>query len=515
MATSDSESPASQTTTFRYLPLVLLGLLALTAVLRCPGLGRPLLGPMATKNVVYAMIARNFANGDGNLFCPTLDVLRGGAKSLHMVDFPLAAYLTGGMWGLIGGSLDVWGRCVSLVFSVGSVWLMFLLVRRQHGEQAAVGSAFTLAVAPVSIIYGQSFMLEASLVFLTLATFYSLDRGLGGNRNGWLVVSAICFGMLLLTKIYMLVLLLPLAAEWIRCCRNANGGHDQSNDEPTRERPSPWLACALLAAAVVPAAVWYGFAYLAAAPGSPYQQIIYYSIRQSSEAHSIPSPLLLSADFHRQLLDDISRMVMTPPGLLLLLAGLLNRGWLRYIPWLFAMLILVLVLPRKFYELNYYWMVVLPPLCILAGLGWDMICRRMQPGRLATTVLALLILVFSLRHAVGPAFVTPAEDRAVIVAAEKIREWVPPGRPIVTMHGTGIDLLYYCDRPGWVVTPDGDLEEVLPDYMRGGAGYLVVVGDGPRLPEVPKSQGNGFRIHRLSLESLSPHEKDDHHGHEH
>jgi hypothetical protein len=121
MATTapESDSLAAQSPQFRHLPAVLLVLLALTVVLRCGALCRPLLGQMATKNVIYGMIARNLANGDGTLLCPTLDMLRGGEKGLHLVEFPLAAYITGGMWRLLGGSLDVWGRSRSVAISFG------------------------------------------------------------------------------------------------------------------------------------------------------------------------------------------------------------------------------------------------------------------------------------------------------------------------------------------------------------------------------------------------------------
>ncbi len=66
------------------------------------------------------------------------------------------------------------------------------------------------------------------------------------------------------------------------------------------------------------------------------------------------------------------------------------------------------------------------------------------------------------------------------------------------MHGTTIDLLYYCDRPGWALAPDtDDLENVLADYRRQGAQWLVVVGTPPDLP-APTHHGKGYHIFRLA-----------------
>jgi len=162
MVEAEQRTQVSQAVQTRHIIALLAVLVVLTIALRLPGITRPLLGNFATKNVVYGMIARNWAEGRADLWRPTLDVLRGGQRSWHLVEFPVAAYLTGAI-GRLGGSLDVWGRLQAVAFSVGSVVLMFLFVHRRHGASAAGAAALAMALSPVSIIYGQSFMLEASL----------------------------------------------------------------------------------------------------------------------------------------------------------------------------------------------------------------------------------------------------------------------------------------------------------------------------------------------------------------
>jgi hypothetical protein len=484
-------SQSAQPSQLRHLPVVFWGLLALTAAVRSVGITRPLLGNFATKSCAYAMIARNWAEGRAGLFYPTLDLLKSGSRSLHMLEFPVSAYLTGGLWRILGGSLDVWGRATAVAFSVGSVALMFLFVRRRHGQTAATAAALALALSPVSIIYGQSFMLEASLVFFTLATFYALQRWLDAGDGaftpghlGWLLAGGISLAMLLLTKIYMIVVLLPLAAgvlSWLK----------------TPSRLLRHAALAMLLLAVLPAALWYAFAYQTASPEGASAGHVFYSVRQSAVAQLPAYGLLRSPDFYRQVLDNLIGVVLTPIGFLLVGAGLLDRQWRQHAVWLLAMVVLVLALPRKFYEMNYYYMAVLPPLCIMAGLGWQVILGRLRPGKTTVTVLALAAVVLSLRYAVRPALVTPEEDRGVLDAARLGQQLTAADEPIVTMHGTTIDLLYYCRRPGWAVAPDTPRwEEVLADCRRQGARYLVVVGRGPVLQSVVAC-GENFRIHRL------------------
>ncbi|MHB1033989.1 MAG: ArnT family glycosyltransferase [Pirellulales bacterium] len=498
----DAQTTAKTARFAQYRHLLAAGGLAILATLvRLPGVERPLLGTFATKNVVYAMIARNWARHAAPLWYPTLDCLVGGEPSLHMLEFPASAYLTGLFWRIFGGSLDTWGRATAVGFSAASVAIMFLLVDRWHGRAAAWGAALALALAPVSILYGQSFMLEASLVFFTLATFDSLDRWQRTESSRWLAVAALAYALVLLTKIYMLVLLLPLAAMvfW------------QRNGRRPWTRGRCLLAGLAVVAAVTPGAVWSIHAYQTAAPGNPLATHVFYSVRQSAAEHLPPHPLLFSPDFYRQVLDDLAGVALTPVGLALALAGMLNRGWRRHAAWLASMAILVVLLPRKFHEMNYYYLAVLPPLCILVGLGWQVLYERLRPSRLAIAGLVAVAAIFSFRYAAVPAFITPPEDRPVLAAAEAARHWTTPDEPIVTMHGSTIDLLYYCDRRGWAFAPDEpNLAQRLADCRRQGARIVVVVGSGDTAPTLEGrvlrtvERGEGFVVYLVPEVQLVP-----------
>ena len=81
-----------------------------------------------------------------------------------------------------------------------------------------------------------------------------------------------------------------------------------------------------------------------------------------------------------------------------------------------------------------------------------------------------------------------------------------PGEPVATMHGGGITLLYYCNRPGWFIAPEtDDLKRALEECRRQGARWLVVAGpegedtrlDG-RIGRAPVEVGSGYRIYALA-----------------
>jgi 4-amino-4-deoxy-L-arabinose transferase-like glycosyltransferase len=417
------------------------------------------------------------------------------------VDFPVSAYLSGWLWKTFGGSLDIWGRATAVIFIAAAVGVLFLLVGRRHGERAALGSALVLALSPVAVIYGQSFMLEASLVFFTVFTFYCLDAWSAGHRGAWVSLGAVSFALLLLTKIYMLVLIVPLAAEVVRDARTECDDTAKAGICRRSRYLIPLLAAV---AAIVPAAFWYWDAYVTSAPGSPSADRIFYSVRQSASVHRPPHPLLWSPDFYRQMLDDLAGLVLTPIGLAVTLVGFLHCEWRRYGLWLLASVILVALLPKKFYEMNYYWMAVLLPLCVVGGLGWHVVSLRIRPSRLAAAGLLVIALLFSLRYAARPAWVTPEEDRHVVAAGMAVQAIADGGEPVVTMHGTTIDLLYYCNRPGWAVAPnEPGLISALQKHRCQGARYLVVAGPaavaGPEALAgvTPTLQREGFRIYAV------------------
>ncbi len=499
MTRAETETEASRLVQSRRVIAAVATLLLLTALLRLPGITRPLVGNFATKNAVYAMIARNWAAGRADLWHPTVDVMVGGKRGWQMKEFPVAVYLTAWLWDNLGGSLDVWGRAQALAFSVGSVLLAFFFVRRRHGTVAATAASLALALSPVSIIYGQSFLLQASLVFFTIGTFYCLDRWLGAGHTVWLVLAAISLALLLLTKIYMIVLLLPLGCEILRSVmrrpeKDANGQERVSGAADPGLRNRQLAAAAALALAIIPAMAWYARAYRIEAPKAPNAHRVFFSVRRSTSDHRPPHPLLFRADFYRQVLDDLTGVVLTPIGFVLLLAGFLNRHRRRYIPWLLSMAVLVVLLPRKFYEMNYYMMAVLPPLCILIGLGWQVIYERLKPGRLPIACLLLAAVLLSLRYSVRPAFVTPEEDRGVVAAGRAIQQLTAEEEPVVTMHGTTIDLLYYCNRPGWAIDP---ASPALDQYARQGARYLVIVGSKESFGLTRVKEGNNFCVYEL------------------
>ncbi|HVX11449.1 MAG TPA: glycosyltransferase family 39 protein [Pirellulales bacterium] len=474
-------------------------LVLLSIVLRTPGLFRPLVGPFATKSVTYAMIARNWATGRAPFWLPTTDCMAGGDRGWHLLEIPVAAYLAGAGWAVCGGSLDAWGRAVSIAFSAAGVALLFVLVQRWHGRRAAWVAGLVLVLSPLSVFFGQTFMLESSVVFFMLLTLWSMEAWLATACGGWACLTAASLALMLCTKIYMAVMFLPLAALMWQKMR--------TSDAAGRRR---WIARAVGMGLVgaSPAIIWCGLVAGVASADNPESARVFFSLCRSASGQEFPNPLLGSTEFYARLFKNLAFLGLTPVGLALASRGMLHPAGRRHAGWLAALGVLVLLLPGKFFELRYYSVVLVPALAVLAGLGWESLHAYPRARRLCGSLGLLGGLGCSLWTVLGPGASMRPEDRGVIAAATALDRLAAPDEPVATLHGSGSDLLYYCDRPGWALSAnDRRLEETLEACRRQGARWLVVA-DLTSLERKPAADavdtlslvcsGDDYRIYRIA-----------------
>ncbi len=474
---------------------VLWGLLFLALMVRVPGLSRPLVGNFATRNIVQAMAARHWVRGEAPWWRPTLDCLSDGEPTWHLVEVPCSAYFSATLWNAFGGTLDAWGRATAIAWSLLSVGLIYEIVRCRAGRTAAAAAGFVMAISPISVIYGQSFLLEPSVVALTLAAWWGTEQYSHAARPRWLALIGIALAMLWLTKVYMLALAAPFA--WLLWT---------SENRLSRRA---WLAFgSTLLIAALPTTWWCFQIWQLARPEAATAGWVYYSLLGSAAEHGFPHPLLGAPGFYLRILADLFTVVLTPVGALVLLLGVKQVAWRKWWPVGAVMLLLVVAMPRKFQEMNYYHLLFLPAWAGIIGLGWQELSPRLTTRRWLAPLLVVTAMLLSLRYCLRPAFVTPAEDRAVITAAAALRELAAPGDKVIASHGTTLDLLYYCDRHGWAMPLSGsDVAQRIEGRRTEGAQWLVVAGASPRVvPELAEAalqdyqvaaQGDGYRIYRL------------------
>ncbi len=114
------------------------------------------------------------------------------------------------------------GRLTSAVFGVGAIFLVYLLGERLYSKQVGLLAAFTLTLTAVHIEISQHARLDATLLFVTLLSFYFITLAMENQearlRN--FLTAGFLLGIAFQAKIYAVILVFPLCFAYIRCLPN-------------------------------------------------------------------------------------------------------------------------------------------------------------------------------------------------------------------------------------------------------------------------------------------------------
>ena len=112
---------------------------------------------------------------------------------------PLSTMLMGLSVRLFG--LSSWSVLLpEALLGVGSVVLLFAVVRRQFGTAAATIAGVALAITPVAALMFRFNNPEALLTFLLILTAAGAQRAIEGGRHRWLVLAGVATGLAFLAK---------------------------------------------------------------------------------------------------------------------------------------------------------------------------------------------------------------------------------------------------------------------------------------------------------------------------
>lgn len=405
-----------------YLFLILLA----SFLLRVVGISRPLLGNFSSVQIIYAMMARNYRDYSWNLFLPRLDILMfTGEPGIRFLDLPLISYGVAILSKFTSLPIDFLGRAWSGIFSLGCILLFYKLVLRWFNEITAKISTFIFACSPLLIIYGQSFQTDVTSLFFLLLSLLILEHGLSRIR---VTGAAIFFALVILQRIQF-IFLYPVFIL-------------------TFSRDKPQIVIFLTRCiffvfiSLLPFLMWYAFIY-------HYLQAHYDSIIMSI-SHQFQAKIyqrygLMSFQFWIPFLKHLVSLVINPFGFICFIFGIRQvktNGIL--LAWLSFGLLMLLALNQKAIDMNYYYLLLVPPFAITASL-W--IRQYLPIHRLP--LYAFLWLALSLLFSAAPAYKTPAFQKYIPTAAERVKKFTNPNDLIIASNDSNLDLLYYTERKGW------------------------------------------------------------------
>jgi 4-amino-4-deoxy-L-arabinose transferase-like glycosyltransferase len=464
------------------LPLAAIVLLGIG--LRLLYISSPLLDAHRWRQIDTAVMARYFYEDSLNPLYPQVNW--GGAHGYVESEFPLVPFIAALLYFVFGPD-DRLGRLTSVGFSAGLIVLVYLLVQAMRGRSAGRAAAFLVAVSPGAVYYGRTFMPDTAMLCLSVGALFAMVRYLESGSTSALRWGSAALSAAILVKLPAILVLLPIAAAAWQT-RGRAGLFDRRL----------WVAL------IVPLAVataWYVHAYFIYRESGLTYGILAHPARTYPPSIA-PGPWpdvfskwstmarLLDAELYRELLERITRLLLTPIGLAVALLGMLTwRGKWSLVPaaWLAAMTAFILIAAEGNIAHDYYQL----PLVVIGAMYFGVVAAPLFDGAwirehvggwwgtiaVPTLVTALAFLMFSESGVVRTHFRGSHLDTRMLVAGQAIDRAAADRHALfVVVDDYGVTspvLLYLADRRGWSFGP-GDLRPATIEWLRTlGAGYFA------------------------------------------
>lgn len=132
-------------------------------------------------------------------------------KGLRFVEFPLFNALHALLARLFPGiSFDVIGRALSILFSLFSVFFIYLIGKRTITKWGGILAAFFFAFLPYNIYFSRVVLPEPMATSIALCSLYLFLRFIRGERYIFLYASGLFFAVSLLIKPFTFFYILPI-----------------------------------------------------------------------------------------------------------------------------------------------------------------------------------------------------------------------------------------------------------------------------------------------------------------
>lgn len=431
-------------------------LVFLVLSVQLPGINRPLGGHFASyQSSVMASISRNMLRENfRDILVPKIDLLIGGERAWHLNQYPFPSLAAAVDVRLFGGTLEFWGRFQAILCNLLSILLCGLIARRLLDRISGWIAAYLFGLSPFSLIYGQTFMSESMALTGLLLAVYLYLKALRQDQ-GWcygnLALSALSLSFAITGRIHLIVLGPLFAVDILR-------------------RPHRWRAAVLFGTiALLMPTLWYGFTYFVSVHSAHVMTNIFI---QKAERPVEAILYYLSPGFLIRLADTLGQRVMTPLIWPFFMAGLWTLRkqrlqWLFFVSGIWLNLLLIVLLPQKIIDHEFY-LIALPPFLawvaavgVLTGVYRFSVVKR----KVVLPLFMGLYFLLSLRYAYGPVFKNQKDISQIQYAAAFVHSATRAEDKLIVFGRGNAVSVYYADRPCWSIEID-ELGGELAYYLK-------------------------------------------------
>ena len=438
----------------KLITIVLILVLAFT--LRLYKITNPIADWHSFRQADTASVTREFVKQGINLWVPRyhdLSNIQSGKDNLsgyRMVEFPIINAGTALVIKVFGQSHEILiGRLVSVFFSLLSIIALYYIGKKLSGEITALSAAFIFAVLPYSVYYSRVILPEPAflaLICLSLAFFISF---LTRKSTPSFLLFFCCLTLALLLKPFALFLF-PV---FISVAYYFHG----------KKIVNDWPIFIFLILALVPLYFWRHWI-LNFPTGIPASDWLY----------NKDNIRFKGAFFHWLFEVRLSTLILGIGGLVPTVLGLIKRGsdHFVYLIWTLCLLAYSIIFAGGNVQHDYYQIIWLPLLCLLAGRGVQLLF--MVPSTILNKHITTLTLVTLLIFSIFVSWYTvrgyyQINNPAIIFAGQAVDKLTPQDAKIIAPYNGDTAFLFQTNRIGW------PLGYYIDDKIKQGASYYVSV----------------------------------------
>jgi len=440
------------------LEIFLLTLLLLAALfVRLYKIGRPIADWHSWRQADTAAVARNFIKEGYNPLIPLYDDMSSQANGLanpnryRFVEFPIYNSLIAGVWYFTGIN-DIYARLTTVVITLFSIILLYLIVRKYSGLRVAFLAAFFFAFIPYNIFYSTVVLPAPFMVFSLLLFYYTFDKWLENTKNwSWYILAAVACNMAILSWPIALIFTLPSIYLAFK-----KFGMDVIG------KPSLW-AFAIIS--LVPFGLW--------------------RLWMNKFPEGIPNwQFLLNDDnirfkgafFQWIFQQRLGQLILTVGGIPLLVLGLIKKPGkenLYYLAFLASSLIYITIFASGNVRHDYYQIPIIPTLCIFMAIGTNFLLSLPKDhfnryiGPIVVIVCIGFLFAFGYYQVRDYYWINKPQ---IIEAGHAVDKLLPKDATVIAPYTGDTAFLYQTNRHGYPV-----VDRPLEKFVDQGTKYLVSV----------------------------------------
>ncbi len=408
-------------------------------------------------------VSRNFVANGFDVLHPRFEDLSNVASGLdnpqgyRFVEFPIYNVAQAGLFELFGRlTLEEWGRIVSIVSSLFSAVFLYLLIKKRFGKTAGFLVSFFFLFIPFSIYYSRTILPDTSMVTATLGAIYFFQLWIEKDSRFRIydlrfVLATVLMVAAFLLKPYAAFFTLPMIY--------------LAYEKFGLSFIKKWQLWLFMIISLVPLGLW-----------RLWMQQYPEGIPANAWLFNGGNIRFTGAFFYWIFADRIGRLILGYWGMALLILGFLakyKKGNFPYVlSYVLSSLVYIVVIARGNVQHDYYQILIIPSIAIMAGIGGASLLEKDQGYRTYVNyILFFICTIFML--AFGWYFVRDyfnINDPSIIAAGAAVNRLTPKNAKVIANYNGDTSFLYQTQRNGWA-----SFEKPLPEMVQMGAGYLALV----------------------------------------